>query len=384
MQATQKADKAKLAEEAIRQKEREISYKIKPFRIEDIVRKFNQKVFYIPDYQREDVWDYKMKSKFIESVLLGYPIPRIYVRETIEDEEDYASVTQYQIIDGSQRIRTLAGFTNDEFYLSGIEQIKELNNTYFRDLKSFRQEKFKDVTISFIILPADTPDEVENELFDRINTSNPLKAMELRRGAHTGHFNTLIRDLGELLVTEYEAICPINKHFRDRREEEELALRFFAFAKTYESDFSFEDSTGRELSIDRMSTTDFLTKFYTKENERLKRLEEDDKVAFQKEKERLEADFREMLAFVERNFDKGFRRDRSKSVARPVFEAISVGVHLAIKQEQSLLKDHVNTRWIKEKEFKNSITDKYGLHRSGKIKERIAIVRDSILGSRKS
>jgi len=380
MPNTETVDITKLAESAIREQEKQIRFTIKPFRVADLVHKFEKNQFYIPDYQREDVWDVSMKSKFIESILLGLPIPDIFVCQTKENE-DYDQVAQFEVIDGSQRLRTILLFVKEKFSLKNLESIKELDGFYYSDLTESRKEKFNDVTIDVIILHSDTSEEVKNAMFDRINTSNPLKAMELRRGTNTGLFNELVRNCGDLLKKQYASICPINRYFRDRREEEELVLRFFAFAETFDK-LEFTDMSGAVVSKHNEGTDDYLTAFYKYQNQKLKELNGNDSVSYEKEIKKLETNFTNMLEFVRDKFPYGFRREHSKSVARVVFEAISVGVHLALLQNSNLATQKVNTDWVRsDNRFKNSINQKYGLHQANKIIERINIVKNNLLNA---
>ena len=376
-------DNVKIAEIAIRQQEKQIRFKIKPFRVADLVQKFEKQQFYIPDYQREDVWSFSMKSKFIESVLLGLPISDIFVCETKENDEDYDQVAQFEVIDGSQRLRTLAGFVGGRFHLKNLETVKELEGFHYSDLTDFRKDKFKDVTIDIIILDSETSEEVKNAMFDRINTSNPLKIMELRRGSYTGLFNDLVRNCGDILKNEYQSICQISQFFKDRREEEELALRFFALSETFVSKLSFTNFEGKRISEFNEGNNDFLTDFYDFQNQRLRQLKEKNNETYELEIKRLRDNFVKMLKFVKKNFPFGFKREKSKSVARVVFEAISVGVHLALIQKPELFNQSVNTDWVrKDNDFKSSINQKYGLHEANKIIERISIVREKLLNYR--
>jgi hypothetical protein len=89
---------------------------------------------------------------------------------------------------------------------------------------------------------------------------------------------------------------------------------------------------------------------------------------------------RQMLDFVKNNFKYGFKREPSKSVARVVFEAIAVGVYLALRQKPEMKQQQKITDWVRRDEtFKKSISPKYGLHEAEKIIERITIVRDKLL-----
>lgn len=374
------ANTIKIAEQAIRQQEKQIRFKIKPFRVADLVHKYEKRQFYIPDYQREDVWSFSMKSKFIESVLLGLPIPDIFVCETKENEDDYDLIAQFEVIDGSQRLRTLAGFVGGRFFLKNLETVKELEGFYYEDLTDFRKDKFNDVTIDIIILDSETSEEVKNAMFDRINTSNPLKVMELRRGSYTGLFNDLVRNCGKILKENYQDICQISRFFKDRREEEELTLRFFALSETFADKLTFFNMKGERISEFNEGNDSFLTDYYDFQNQKLKSLKETNKEEYEKEIDRLNSNFVNMLEFVRNNFPYGFKREKSKSVARVVFEAISVGTHLALKQKPEIFNQKNKTDWVsKDSDFKNSINQKYGLHEANKIIERIVIVRDKLL-----
>ncbi|VFN02615.1 MAG: Protein of unknown function DUF262 [Candidatus Kentron sp. G] len=71
-----------------------------------------------PDFQRESVWDSKQKSELIESILMGIPLPLIYVKE---DDEGV-----YIVVDGRQRLTTLFQFMNHEFPLRNLKVLVQL------------------------------------------------------------------------------------------------------------------------------------------------------------------------------------------------------------------------------------------------------------------
>ncbi len=192
--------------------------------------------------------------------------------------------------------------------MTKLETIDELDGLFFNNLTDFRKDKFFDVTIDVIILHPETTEDVKNQMFDRINTSNPLKIMELRRGSYAGPFNALVRECGEILKEKYSDICPINTHFRDRREEEELALRFFAFSETFDDKLTFFTQSGKRVSEFNEGNEDFLTKFYQYQNIRLKDIEKSDPEKLKDELDRMKQNFEVMLSFVKRNFERGFRK----------------------------------------------------------------------------
>jgi uncharacterized protein with ParB-like and HNH nuclease domain len=111
-------------------------------------------------------WDDARQSKFIESVLLGLPIPYIFVAD-IPDEENEARL---EIIDGTQRIRTLAKVLNNELKLEDLKKLKKLNDFRFSDLPLPRQRRFKRTTLRMIQLTEKATEDIRRDMFERINT----------------------------------------------------------------------------------------------------------------------------------------------------------------------------------------------------------------------
>ena len=148
--------------------------------IEILVKKYldgideDENELFIPDYQREMRWDEDRQSKFIESVLLGLPISYILVADLSESED----LARLEIIDGTQRIRTLARFLNNELKLNNLEKLDSLNGFTFKDLPFSRQRRFQRTTIRMIQLTEKADEEVRRDLFERINTGSvELNAM---------------------------------------------------------------------------------------------------------------------------------------------------------------------------------------------------------------
>lgn len=231
-------------EREIEKQQRNVSFDTKEYTIEIIVQKYlseidnEQNEFFVPEYQREFVWDTLRQSRFIESLMIGLPIPYIFLAET--------SKGRYEIVDGSQRIRTLAAFLNDELVIKGLEKIKDLNKLCFSDLDISRQRKFKNISLKMIVLSERTTDETKNDIFERINRgSDLLKDMEYRKGIYKGKFNDFLYKLAQNEL--YVKLTPIAKWLINRQEREELLLRFFAFSEWYPS---FSDSSGISKQLD--------------------------------------------------------------------------------------------------------------------------------------
>ena len=73
-----------------------------------------------PDFQRNELWSGRQKSELIESVVMGIPLPLIYLAETMEGK--------LVIVDGRQRLTTFFRYLDNEFALSGLKIMTELNS----------------------------------------------------------------------------------------------------------------------------------------------------------------------------------------------------------------------------------------------------------------
>ena len=198
----------------------------------DIKRMFDEGNLIVQeDFQRMDVWDNSRKSRLIESLLLGIPIPSIYVEEVEEG--------RYTVIDGQQRINSIIRYLNGEFGLSGSSVVEKLKNKRYKDIKvtSVLITRFHNEKIPVIIITSENK-EIKYEIFERLNTGAvKLNNQELRNCMYHGDYNDLIKN--ELSVnTDFEYLLGSSyKQHHRRMKDAELVLRFFAFTDTYEEDY---------------------------------------------------------------------------------------------------------------------------------------------------
>ena len=119
-----------LIEQQIKTNQKDFDFDIREYTVDFLVQQFdpnpngNSDIF-IPEYQRDDVWNQEQKSLFIESLLIGLPIPYIFVADVDETEESDAD-GRIEIIDGSQRTRTIYQFRTDNLILKGLERLPAL------------------------------------------------------------------------------------------------------------------------------------------------------------------------------------------------------------------------------------------------------------------
>ena len=342
-------------EDQIYKERKEVDYDTREFTIEYIVDKYNTGVendtndIYVPDYQREFVWDSNRQSKFIESIILGLPIPYIFVAENKNG--------RLEIVDGSQRIRTLAAFLKDELRLSGLVKLYLINNKKFSDLELTRQRKIKNTPIRMVVLTEATSPEAKTEMFDRINRgSDLLRDMEQRKALLQGPFMDFLYKI--TTSKKYIESTPQNHYLENRQERQELALRFFALHDNYQN---YPTHTGVAKYLDN----------YTKNaNENFSKSIEQE----------LTKKFNDIVDFVSKSFKYKFSKSHNGQVSRMYFEAISVGAYLALRENPHLECSIGSTeKWLRTSEFNKIISGKYETHSPERIKERIEYVRDRLL-----
>lgn len=192
-----------------------------------------------PHFQRRDAWDRARKSKFIESLILGLPVPQIVLAE------DRKQRGKFIVLDGKQRLLTLRQFavgssldvTRDDdtakgFGLTSLDvrtdlRLKTLKNleddgAHIDDLNALLNE-----TIRTVVVRRWPNEDFLNLVFLRLNTGSVrLSPQELRQALHPGEFTDFL-DLATYNSAELQAALRIKKpDFRMR--DVEIMLRYYA------------------------------------------------------------------------------------------------------------------------------------------------------------
>ena len=169
-----------------------------------------------PDFQREYVMDDKKASKLVESLLMGIPIPTVYLCEELDG--------RYSVIDGQQRMTSFVRYLDNQFALSSLEEIPELNGKKFKDLDKSYQRIIKASTLSSTILLKESQ-ELKYEIFARLNQgAMKLRPQELRNCVYRGTFNNMIESIAQTNKLLPCLFLEENK----RKNYQEYILRFFA------------------------------------------------------------------------------------------------------------------------------------------------------------
>lgn len=145
-----------------------------------------------PSYQRNAVWTERQKSFLIDSILNGFPIPEIYIKEEIDENGD----SKHIIVDGQQRLRAVLEYLNDSYGIN-IQDSPMFNGAKFSELTPDQKRTFFKYPFIVRIIP-DISDEEIREIFKRLNKNVvSLNEQELRKAAYSGDFIKLISKLSE-------------------------------------------------------------------------------------------------------------------------------------------------------------------------------------------
>ncbi|MFP9117020.1 DUF262 domain-containing protein [Flavobacterium sp. RNTU_13] len=191
-----------------------------PFSIFEYLRQLEKgKIKIQPDFQRNQVWNIEQKSKFIESIILNFPLPPIYLNENKE--------SNYIVIDGLQRSTALTEYYSNKFELTGIEALPKYNGYSFEKLPEVLQSKFEDKKLTVFVLKPSTPMVVIYDLFNRINTGGTqLNRQEVRNCIFIGNSTQLLKNLANQNVF----IQAIDNGVKGTRmKDREVILRYIAF-----------------------------------------------------------------------------------------------------------------------------------------------------------
>ena len=299
--------------------------------------------FFIPDYQRKFTWEISRQCKFIESLLMGLPIPFLfgYVDEQLEDRT--------VIVDGVQRLSTLKSFLDGELTLKGLTRLDKLDHFRFSDLSPLQQRRFKRRTLRMIVL--DNADRrTQFELFERINTGSKRPSpAEIRRGAFPGPYQELIAELASHV--DFESLTPMGEKAAKQREREELVARLFCYADRLD-DF-------------RHAVTLFVNDHFETKN-----------LELSKTKTKIEEARIEFFSFLEtakRVLPNSTFGSGPSLTPRNRFEALAVGLLLSLRSGNQI---NESNNWITENSEFSTLVKSGGSNSSRKLKERVNYAKD--------
>jgi len=312
----------------------------------------NNEINLKPEFQRDFVWDINRASLFIDSLLIGLPIPSIFLGKSKEDEN-------YIVIDGQQRLKSAYYYmegsfiTNDEPTIFSLKNLKdrEWNGLTYAELDDKAKKRIRNAVINTTIIEdINSRPKVVHDLFHRLNTGGmPLTDQEIRNCVYSGEFNKQIMELNK--NKNWRRLLgntPPDKRLRDA----ELILRFFALYHT--------------VSVYKPSMKIFLSNFQ-EENKRNTKFIEANKAIFEKTVDTI----------IDNIGSDAFRTTRA--INKSITDAIMVG----IAQIFSAGKEPLEIKANYQKLIANETFIKYtqsGTSTENNVKGRIDLARNYFLG----
>lgn len=196
----------------------------------ELIQMYEEEDLIRPEFQRNYVWKKHEASRFIESVLLGLPVPSIFLANDRDNKK--------LIIDGYQRIMTVFDYVHRKkfgseevlFRLTNSDNInKRWRNKSYDELLPEDQRRLRSTTIHAIVFEQKFPKNDDTsmfQIFSRINTSGrSLNAQEIRNCVCQGRFNQLLIELNSMAM--WRDMYGV-KDKEPRMLDIELILRYFA------------------------------------------------------------------------------------------------------------------------------------------------------------
>lgn len=273
----------------------------------------NDEIDLQPDFQRAtDVWDNVKKSRLIESILLGLPLPSFYFSEDPVSQK-------LSIIDGLQRICAIRDFVlkeEDPLKLEELQFLKNFEGLTYSQLARPEVKRIKSLKITMNTLRKGTPLDVKYIIFQRVNTAGePLTSQEMRHALNQGPAAIFIKKLADMesfkKATNYSVK---SKRMQDR----DFANRFVAFF------IGYQDYTG-DLDMFLNDKMGELNRMTSEQREGIR-------VSFDKAMKCC------YDIFKEDTFRKRYKLDdRRKPISKAVYDTLSVNIAWLSDEERKLL-----------------------------------------------
>ncbi|MEZ5106820.1 MAG: DUF262 domain-containing protein [Draconibacterium sp.] len=195
----------------------------------------NEEIDLKPEFQRDFVWDMNRASLFIDSLLIGLPIPSIFLGKSKEDET-------YKVIDGQQRLKSVYFFMNGKFITNGQEQIfglrklegRDWDGKTYNELEEKNKRRIRNAVLNTTVIEdIDANPRVVHDIFHRLNTGGmTLTDQEVRNCVYNGTLNDELIDLNK--NEDWRQL--LGKTYPDRRlRDVEMVLRFYALLDSLNS-----------------------------------------------------------------------------------------------------------------------------------------------------
>lgn len=236
--------------EELQEQRRKVDFDSYDITVDELVRRVARaRIEISPAYQRKFRWDAERQSRLVESLLLGIPVPPLFMATNVDAE----SGTSWEVVDGLQRLLSLTNFLGDEatrstarldgqpLTLEGLEKLETLDGATAQTLPTDIRTGLEDRPIKVIVLNDKSDLQVRFDLFERLNTGGVrLTDQEVRECVFMGEFIDLLTELSD--QDDFKKVVVLAKGNQQDGTAQEYVLRFFAFLESYKSfDHSVKD-----------------------------------------------------------------------------------------------------------------------------------------------
>jgi len=200
------------------------------FDVDGLVKRMRKGDIFIPPFQRDYVWNLSDASRLVESLLLGLPVPGIFLAKDIDTNKSL-------VIDGQQRLKSLQFFydgyfnpkpeqkTRRVFKLINVQP--QFEGKTYDELDEKDKVRLNDSIIHATVIKQESPDGDDTSVyhvFERLNTGgHKLMPQEIRTAIFHGSLVEMMRELNT--TKEWRNIFGKESN---RLKDQELILRFFA------------------------------------------------------------------------------------------------------------------------------------------------------------
>jgi hypothetical protein len=326
--------------------------------VDELIRRVGAtRIDIAPAYQRQFRWDPNRQSRLVESILLGIPVPPLFMATNQEE----GLQNRWEVVDGLQRLLTLVNFAadsevrlaaalddDDPLTLSGLEKLSTFEGARFDTLPEDIQSTLQDRPMKVVVLNDKSDLQVRYDLFERLNTGGiRLTAHEIRECVYRGPFMDLLSELAEL--EDFKTVVKLPASRWKDGTPQDFVLRFFAFREGYRAFVHSVDGFLREAVAKASSDPDV---------------------------ERRRRDFTATFKFLTACFPSGVK---TRKGATPVnlFEALAVGASLALDEVPDLSLP-ADLSWVTSDHLRKLTTG--ATNSRSRVTGRIEFCREHFLG----
>ncbi len=171
--------------------------------VTELVENLRRRAYFVDDsFQRRLVWTERQKVRLIQTILMGYPVPEIYLWQQPADPESGRQT--HSIVDGQQRLTALTQFTANEWslntrYLDEVDGWEVYRDRKWKDLEAASKQAFWEYVVNVRTIPSNVESQQIVDVFTRLNeTDKSLNPQELRNAEFNGEFIKASEQITEL------------------------------------------------------------------------------------------------------------------------------------------------------------------------------------------